>query len=175
MIHLKKILVFTGSVVISTLIANQPASAQRVCIVTDTGKVECGRVREDSIPKKSQSLEFEDFTLTLQDCQRLNKNVKCSFFVTMKKDGKLYLRYGKISDFYGSNYDASSIKFGQNLRQNSDGVWGELLRGIPLKATLTFEEIPDPVRKIAALQMSIEYYGNNKRDRAVFRDVNILD
>ena len=60
MIYLKQIPAFTSLIVTAILVFIQPASAQRICIVTDAGKVECGRVQENSTSRKSQTIEFPD-------------------------------------------------------------------------------------------------------------------
>ena len=180
MLNLKQIPIFTGLIVTAILTTMQPASAQKVCIVTDTGKAECGRVQENFTPRKSQTLEFEDLNLTLLGCKRYpNNQLKCNFFVKAKQDGYLLFGYGKFFDAIGGVHSCSSSKIGAGVNPAfCDDIFAlsESLKNIPLRAELTFDKIPDQVKEIAALQLFVKFQisGNNKRgDKAIFRDVPI--
>jgi hypothetical protein len=176
MLNLKQIATFAGLIITLPLISTQPASAQRICIVTDAGKVECGRFQENSTPRKSQTIEFADLALTLEDCKRYLSTVKCNFFVTTKKDGDTWLSIGRVFDSYGGDYTSSTTQIGQEIYfTGSGGVGGastQLLTGIPLKAILTFKEIPKQVKELAALQVNVS---RSERNKAIFRNVIVSE
>lgn len=181
--NLVQIAIAMGFVVTSLLISSHPATAQKTCVMTDDGDVVCGKLQQT--PKKSntesQTLEFEDVSLTLLGCKRYpNNNLKCNFSVKAKQDGTIRFGYGvKMFDLLGGEYFSSESQIGKSTNDGvSNGGYAqtELLKNIPLRAMLTFNEIPKQVKEIAALQLRVwSNKGDSNKNKAIFRNIPISE
>ncbi|MFM6223401.1 MAG: hypothetical protein ACKPDM_24160 [Dolichospermum sp.] len=179
-----QIAIAMGLVVTSLLISSHPATAQKACVMTDDGDVVCGKLQQT--PKKSnaesQTIEFEDVSLTLLGCKRYpNNNLKCNFSVTAKQDSTITFgdRDVKMFDLLGGEYFVSTLQIGKAIspmyrNQTSHSPSTELLKNIPLRAMVTFNEIPKQVKEIAALQLQVwSSKGNSNNNKAIFRNIPI--
>jgi hypothetical protein len=149
--------------------------------MTDDGDVVCGKLQQT--PKKSntesQTLEFEDVSLTLLGCKRYpNNRLKCNFSVKAKQDGYLHFGFGKFFDTIGEVHSCWSSRIGAGGNgATCDGVYAstESLKNIPLRAELTFDKIPKEVKDIAALQLRVTSNSNNDGNKAIFRNIPISE
>lgn len=171
------------SIVLGFLLASQvpfqhPAIAQRACVITDTGKVVCGRLQNNTRntdSKKKLTLNFEKITLTLQECKRSSStsSIKCLFLLTPKQDGQgsIYAPDCKMFDTYGREFYCRTVQIGQSsYTENSGGdhtARTDMIKGIPLRASILFEQIPEEVSQISGLRVSVSGY------RAIFRSIPV--
>jgi hypothetical protein len=183
--HLTKVSTLTGVVLTSLLVSSHPVAAQRACVVTDSGNVVCGRLQPNSqnpSSVKNQTVEFEEINLTLQGCKRSSSTVNCHFLLTAKQDGTggFYCDYGKMFDFYGKEYFCHQAQLGQAKGKQGTDVATKMLKGIPLKATATFRDVPVQVKEIAGIEIGIALSGTSGRPYApqytpVFRSIPISE
>jgi hypothetical protein len=101
-----------------------------------------------------------DFMLVYQGCGRLGASVKCSVEVSPRIeygyriggcDTDKYSHSSKLFDSKGGVYNAALVDFGGD----SDCLSKRLLRGIPVKATLTFENVDPAIKIIQSLNIWI--------------------
>ncbi|MEL6492769.1 MAG: hypothetical protein AAFQ95_22705 [Cyanobacteria bacterium J06621_3] len=98
-----------------------------------------------------RQLETESFIVTLQDCKRDVSNIRCNFLIESKEDMWLALRPSRAIDVSGDEYESSLITFGSE--ENSVGVNKQLLEGVPIKASLKFDNFSEEISQLAILQV----------------------
>ncbi|WP_309740782.1 hypothetical protein [Chamaesiphon sp. OTE_20_metabat_361] len=107
----------------------------------------------------------------MQGCQRQGKKVICQAWVTANKDGQItYLAgndYTRLIDTSGTQYVPSSVQ-GANQTTVS-GMNISLVKGIPMKISATFADIPTLVQDIALFEVNINY------GKGQFRNIKITE
>lgn len=118
--------------------------------------------------KAEQVVEEKGLKWELQNCRRAGQKVICNFSVTNvgQEDRRVQLTsgYSRTFDLSGNEYPAKGTQIGTN--QISYDSSTTLIKGIPTKASVTFE-LPQEVTKLAVLEVSF-YDG-----KVQFRDINV--
>jgi hypothetical protein len=109
------------------------------------------------------------FTFKLQQCARRGETVTCDFTVVAdQKDDRLYVwAKSRLFDSTGSDHLASSIFIGGNGEKVSHygAITHDLVRGIPVRARVTFEGVPTTQVGVPLLELALS------GDNVQFRDV----
>ena len=98
-----------------------------------------------------QRIEAENFVITLRGCDRAANNIRCNLLIESKEDMWLGLRRGRVIDVSGDEYEASLVVFGSE--ESSSSVNKQLLQGVPIKASLKFDNFSSETVQIAVLQV----------------------
>jgi len=129
-----------------------------------------------TVKAQDSNVEEENFTVSLQSCDRSVKIIKCHLLLISKKkfDIRVYGRSGnsipsRIFDRFGNEYNATSVKIGNT--ENAYWVDKQLLEGIPTKLILTFNEITPDVKEIAVLDIRYNYDNTEFRNIVIFNKV----
>jgi hypothetical protein len=148
------------------LSCSSTVAASEVCVTIDDGSVVCGTPQNSPQSPNNQinqKEEFEEGFLSLESCKRSsteNSTVKCNFLITSKKDVYLIFMCGrdvKFFDNYGREYFSSSSQIGQSTSSSTCAniPGSQMLNGVTLQGSLTFEEIPAEVKDIVAMKILI--------------------
>ena len=106
-----------------------------------------------TVKAQDSNVEQENFTVSLKSCDRSGKIIKCNLLLTSKKNFNIAVYSGsRIFDRFGNEYNPAWVQVGNT--RNNGGVNKRLLKGIPTKLILTFNEIPPEVKEIAVLEIS---------------------
>jgi hypothetical protein len=105
--------------------------------------------------------EFDSGSVILQGCNRSGKAVKCSLSITSKVDqevgvGNCY-RDSKTRFFdpQGIEHKAAVVEFGKQFSNSGCTVQTALIKDVPAKAILTFNDIALETKAVKALEISI--------------------
>ncbi len=115
------------------------------------------------VKAQDSNVEQENFTVSLKSCDRSGKIIKCNLLLTSKKNFNISVRGGRIFDRFGNEYNPAWVQVGNTRNNGQVGVVKQLLKGIPTKLILTFNEIPPEVKEIAVLEI--------RRIDTEFRDI----
>ncbi|MGL5834900.1 MAG: hypothetical protein ACRC1Z_16960 [Waterburya sp.] len=106
-----------------------------------------------------------DIAYELHDCLRKRNTISCSLIVTSEvKDNTIFIdtRRTRFVDFNGNEYFSNFAKIG-NFTTSGDsfsnrygGVGNNFMKGIPLKASVKFDNIPENVNNFAVLNLNIQ-------------------
>ncbi|MDJ0719787.1 MAG: hypothetical protein QNJ54_37125 [Prochloraceae cyanobacterium] len=142
-------------------------------------------------PKNTQtktvaSQSQKGIQISLQECESLDqledkKTVRCPFLVTSQKEdvkfqiygGNYYPKFVRFIDAFGNEYLSNQIELGSN--SNNSYIQKRLIRDIPLKGAVIFEQVPVNLKQIKA----IELYGQldstyfDGRLQYQFRDLKV--
>jgi hypothetical protein len=188
-------------VVLSTAMAGSlalgfstPAIAEEVCIRTATGDVACGQLvpgpGSQSNAMQPQRVESYGFRFDLQNCTRNDNAVDCTLLITniQNRDRELKL-YSSEASGTGRAPSRAISTMGEEFttrryhlgNANSDGRWwkvsNNLVSGVPMRSSFTFEDVPSQTDQLAILE--IGFYPNDGSYRQVpgltaqFRNVAI--
>jgi hypothetical protein len=105
--------------------------------------------------------EFDSSSVILQGCNRSGKTVKCSVNIVSKIDQSI--RVGSCSsdtrtrffDPQGIEHKANMVEFGNRFDRGGCTVETSLIKDVPAKATLTFNDIALETKSMKALEISI--------------------
>jgi hypothetical protein len=105
--------------------------------------------------------EFDSSSVILQGCNRSGKAVKCSVNIVSKVDQSI--RVGSCSsdtrtrffDPQGIEHKANMVEFGNRFDRSGCTVETALIKDVPAKATLTFNDIALETKSMKALEISI--------------------
>ena len=175
--QLPQLIIFTCASIF-TLEFNHIAMAQRACVRTDAGRVVCGNlVREDNqqrtaISNSSQVFEANGIKFELQRCVRSGKAVNCDVLITNlgDKDEEFYLftNSSRLIAVSGDEFPATQVNVGKQL---SSILRTKFVSQIPIKASFSFEAVPQNMSKLALVE--IAYSGQSETETAQFRNVVI--
>lgn len=99
-------------------------------------------------------------TYSLHGCAKTGGSITCSFLLISEKDtGAFISTYSghsstKFIDFEGNEYSVNDAQIGSKTIHGSS-VKNNLLSGIPLKASISFNNVPDSVNKMAMLYVKL--------------------
>lgn len=121
--------------------------------------------------KIGQRLESDGIFFDLQGCKFSGTTVTCDLIVTNNEDDReLYISYNtRIFDESGNQYNASLIELGNN--RSDFEAWLILIKGIPTKLRLSFNEVSSGIRKITVLE--IVGGTSNSRIKIQFRNITL--
>jgi hypothetical protein len=105
--------------------------------------------------------DFDSSSVILQGCNRSGKAVKCSVNIVSKIDQSI--RVGSCSsdtrtrffDPQGIEHKANMVEFGNRFDRYGCTVETSLIKDVPAKATLTFNDIALETKSMKALEISI--------------------
>ena len=122
--------------------------------------------------KAEQVIEENGLKWELLNCSRAGQKVICNFMVTNigQEDRGVQLygsSYSRIFDLSGNEYPAKGSQIGKDQGSNDSAT--TLIRGIPTKASVSFE-LPQEITSLAVLEVSYNRGGIGKFQ---FRDVNV--
>jgi hypothetical protein len=107
------------------------------------------------------NIAFDSSSVILQGCNRSGKAVKCSVNIVSKIDQSI--RVGSCSsdtrtrffDPQGIEHKANVVEFGNRFDRAGCTVETALIKDVPAKATLTFNDIALETKSMKALEISI--------------------
>jgi hypothetical protein len=105
--------------------------------------------------------EFDSGSVILQGCNRSGKAVKCSLSITSKVDqevgvGNCYSdSKTRFFDPQGGEHKAAVVEFGKRFSNSGCTVETALIKDVPAKAILTFNDISLETKTVKALEISI--------------------
>jgi hypothetical protein len=137
-------------------------------------------------PNSNSSVDLGTMSVSLQGCDRSTKSVnvvKCSVNLVSKVDQTAEVG----SDFYSSDprtrvfdpqgvaYKAGIVEFGNNINTSGSRVKTALIKDVPAKATLTFNDVPPEIKNFKALEVSILSKGEKEMEWQFpqYRDITI--
>ncbi len=121
------------------------------------------------LAKSMMKIEAKNFTFELQECKLSGGILTFLFLITNNENDRgLQISDARIIDDSGNETDASWYQLGNY----SYGYWARntLASGIPMKAIITFENIPDNINLIALLELYGDSSGSFKLQ---FRNIPI--
>jgi cell division protein FtsB len=128
------------------------------------------------------SVPFDAGSATLQGCERVGKVVKCSVNLVSKVDRNVSVgscnsdTKTRIFDPQGVEHKANIVEFGKDIHPNGCTVQTGMIKDIPAKVTLTFNNVAPGTKSVKALEISIATPGERDETEwqsAQFRDVAI--
>ncbi|MGL5832549.1 MAG: hypothetical protein ACRC1Z_04860 [Waterburya sp.] len=122
--------------------------------------------------KQERIVEENSLKIQLQNCQRENAEVICSFLVTnLGADDVITIDVNDSSsfDYSAGQYIAQSGQLA--LEKGTSNIQARLLNGITAKATLSFE-IPASATKLAGVEI-VYSTNNNGSSKIMYREVDI--
>jgi hypothetical protein len=105
--------------------------------------------------------EFDSSSVILQGCSRSGKAVKCSVNIVSKVDQTVGVgscssdTKTRFFDPQGIEHKANTVEFGNKFDRSGCTVETALLKDVPAKATLTFNDAAPETKNIKALEISI--------------------
>lgn len=169
----KFVLAGTGIIFTSLSLLIYPAKAEQACVRTTAGQRVCGELLPKEGGNVAQKLEANEFTFELQGCQRSGDNVKCNVLITNVGESDRELSVANDSRMIstsGEEFKATEVQFGQT--KSSSDITLRLIRGVPIKAVLSFKGTPSRVSNIAALDV-IYHTSSSSFQSIAFRNVAI--
>ena len=149
---------------------------ERMCITTNGSNTICGKFKSakegqeqgqearQPIQGNSPRTVVDNIAFSLKGCSRSDTTVKCSLLVKNKGAEKNITIVGyqaTITDSSGKTYKGISVEIGGRIdRYNTVKVAPE----IDYEAIITFENIPEGVRKVQVLSMPFESKTVNLRN-----------
>jgi hypothetical protein len=136
-------------------------AVERACVSTDNGVV-CGKFKSVAAEQGQESVKIEQgntsrtvvdgITFSSKGCTRSDTTIKCGFSMRNKSDEKYFsLTYNnaKMTDSSGKTYIASTIEMlGQ---KGATSIGGKLASEIDYEGTMTFDNVPEGVKKAQLL------------------------
>mgnify|MGYP000367029689 CR=1 FL=1 len=164
-------LVLAGVGVIFTSLSclSYPAIAEQACVRTSAGQSVCGELLPKERGNVTQKIEATGFIFELQGCRRSGDDVSCNILITNVGDSDTICALSnssRIISTSGEEFEANKVQVGSGSSR--------LIRGIPVKAVLSFRNTPSRVSNLAVLEVSYEYPPISNRERSIqFRNVAI--
>jgi hypothetical protein len=125
--------------------------------------------------------EVNGFKFEAQGCQRQGKKVICQAWITsLEKDVESmgYSRedssWGKtrLIDLAGNEYVPELIQSGKDV-EKSPYMYIRLTQNVPLKVSATFTSIPESIRDVALLEVSL--YNSGSKLRGKLRNLKVTE
>lgn len=120
-----------------------------------------------------QKIEANEFTFTLQKCERSGDSVTFYFIITNNKEDRvlsLYNYSGRLFDNLGNEYTSQLVKLGQSVaRRSYTGIAASnLVSNVPIKASINFDKIEAEAQFIRILEI---YVHGDQEFKVQFRNV----
>jgi hypothetical protein len=150
------------------LIGNQLANEENKAIEIRVGNLEkyiYGEPRPASLSVRANT-EFDSSSVILQGCNRSNKAVKCSVNIVSKIDQSISVgscirdTRTRFFDPQGIEHKANVVEFGNRFDRSGCTVEKLLIKDVPAKATLTFNDVALETKSMKALEISIGIKSN---------------
>jgi hypothetical protein len=128
------------------------------------------------------SVTFDLGTATLQGCDRVGKAVKCSVNLVSKVDRNVTVdkcsnnSKTRIFDPQGVEHNANVIEFGKDVNPYACTLQAAMIKDVPAKVTLIFNNLAPETKSVKALEISIATpgdRGDTEWQSAQFRDIAI--
>jgi hypothetical protein len=109
----------------------------------------------------SANTEFDSSSVILQGCARSGKAVKCSVNIVSKVDQSIQVgscysdTRTRFFDPQGVAHKANMLEFGNRFDRSGCTIETALIKDVPAKATLTFNDVALETKSIKALEISI--------------------
>lgn len=109
----------------------------------------------------SANTEFDSNSVILQGCNRSSKAVKCSVNIVSKIDQSIQVgscssdTRTRFFDPQGIEHKANMVEFGNRFDRSGCTVETALIKDVPAKATLTFNDVALETKSMKALEISI--------------------
>lgn len=165
-----------SSLIVGTVTATIASASQ---LAARTSPVTLAQNSQQQQSTAKQTVENDDFRFELQGCQRSGAKVKCNFLITNLADVDRQLwftanysssHFSRMIDLSGNEYKATLSQLGQGEGSGSY-VEVKLIRGIPMKGILSFENIPQQASKLAVLEVAYGFY----KGSGVYRNIQLRD
>jgi hypothetical protein len=163
-------------------VCGKTRAIERICVTTDgvdnicgkfksfkSGKEEQERGQEQEAPRPIQGnaprAVVNNISVSVRGCNKSDTTIKCSLSIRNKGADRAVLFYvtdSKITDSSGKTYNGSSIEVGG--KKNSNILYPLLTSEIDYEAMITFENVPEGVRKAQVLSLSIDGKQANLRN-----------
>jgi cell division protein FtsB len=129
----------------------------------------------------SQNVSFDSIDVALQSCNRSGKSVICSLNITSKVDRTVGVgncsndTRTRFFDLQGNEYRAKISQFGSQLNNSGCTVRTALIKEVPAKAVLTFNDVPLEVDRLKVLEVSVAVKNENaiKWEYPQYREIAI--
>ncbi len=130
-------------------------------------------------------VDIGTMSVSLQSCERSTKSVnvvKCSANLVSKVDQTAKVGNDcyreprtRVFDPQGVAYKANIVEFGSNISNAGCTVETALIKDVPAKATLTFNDVPPEIKNFKALEVSILSKGEKEMEWQFpqYRDITI--
>lgn len=134
--------------IINNINNNLPASPD---LVTQKSSKEGSSSGSDSVTPESMTIDM--FELNLTECNLSGSILTLDFLVTdLKGDRNIsFFNNARIFDDAGNEYRVRTMSFGN--RSSSGNIGKQMIKGVSVKFSMTFKDIPDNIRLIKALQI----------------------
>lgn len=113
-----------------------------------------------------------DIAYEMQGCMRKSNTISCTLIITSEvKDNKIFIETTRTRfiDLNGNEYFSNSAKIGNNISNESRAVGNNFIKGIPLRASLKFDNIPESINNFAVLELGLQ------TDRQSFDHADTID
>jgi len=101
------------------------------------------------------SKEIEGFQFNFQSCLQDDDRIVCKMQITsLEKDTPLLMQggnYTRIFDYSGNEYTAKGTQIGS--KKGLSHTYAELIKNVPINASIIFSEVPSRLSKIKALEI----------------------
>ncbi len=170
-----------GKVGTASSVATNPAAA----IASNPGGSP-SPLASKNVTDANSSVDLGTMSVSLQGCERSTKSanvVKCSINLASKVDqiaevgSECYSNTPRtrVFDPQGVTYKANIVEFGSNINNAGCAVKASLIKDVPAKVMLTFNDIPAEVKNFKALEASILAKGEKEMEWQYpqYRDITI--
>lgn len=99
-----------------------------------------------------------DIAYEMQGCLRKSDTISCTLIITSEaKDNPIFIDTEKTRfiDLNGNEYFSNFAKIGNNISDDYEGVGNIFIEGIPLKASLKFDNVPESINNFAILDLGV--------------------
>jgi hypothetical protein len=100
-----------------------------------------------------------DIAYEMQGCLRRRDTISCTLIITSEaKDNKIFIDTAKTRfiDLNGNEYFSNSARIGNYTTDGNRAVGNNFLKGIPLRSSLKFDNIPENVNSFAVLNLAVQ-------------------
>jgi hypothetical protein len=115
------------------------------------------QLSEESSEQDIKVVHGNGIIYKMYGCTKQSNTVNCSFLLTSDKDKIGVIGVGsrgtRFIDFNGNEYYSSYARIGNESSGGNGSVSNELIRGIPIKASISFDNIPENVNQFATLEL----------------------
>jgi hypothetical protein len=100
-----------------------------------------------------------DIAYELHGCMRKSNTLSCTLVITSEvKDNKIFIatKNTRFIDLNGNEYFSNSAKVGNQFDGWNGIIGNNFIQGVPLKASIKFDNIPQNVNNFAILDLGIK-------------------
>lgn len=137
------------------------------CLVflTIPNLVNANTVSNQSSQEPVKVTHQNEIAYAMHSCMRKSNTINCTLSLT--SEGKVQkltinVKNTRFIDLNGNEYFVSFAQIGKSV-SNGYQVENNLINGVPFKASLEFDNIPQDINKLAILDIDIDYSDTNVR------------